>query len=93
MSHQKNHVLLFLNICTYMGLLQIIWKPLAVVIHNLKTGLFGNQMELCVLIVKVYITWTAQQNCRSSVSLDFKQQNVTYVLSALWQHLSLCPMY
>lgn len=93
MSHQKKHVLLFLNICTYMGLLQIIWKPLAVVIHNLKTGLFGNQMELCVLIVKVYITWTAQQNCRSSVSLDFKQQNVTYVLSALWQHLSLCPMY
>jgi len=46
-------VLLFLNICTYMGLLQIIWKPLAVVIHNLKTGLFGNQMALCLLIVKV----------------------------------------
>jgi hypothetical protein len=37
-----------------MGLLQIIWKSLPVLIHNLKTNLFGNEMELCVLIVKVY---------------------------------------
>jgi hypothetical protein len=37
-----------------MVLLQIIWKSLAALIHNLKTGLFGNEMELCVLIVKVY---------------------------------------